>query len=433
MKIHETAVKNRLSLVVEPLLSNAQHGFRPGRSVSTNLLNSSIVVHNAFQKSRQADSFHGDFEAAFDNLWHKRLIEKLARFKIGYKTAKWICEFITLRQNFVKIGNAKSRTYRSPSGVPAGSSLGPLLFAIFIDDITEAVIHAIVLLFADDIKLILEIRVVNGMDNSFMLQHDINSLMRWCENNRLFFNRLKCFIFSAYRDNVHFINTTYTMDGHAIERREEIRDLGVLLDRRFSFGHHIEQITIKCRQLIGCIKRHSNGNFTKETQRILYLAYVRSRLEFASVIWNPYLEIYIDDIESIQKQFVIYLLDSRVNASSYRYSDRCKLVKLQELELRRKIADVIFAFDIYTNRINDVQISSKFERIEYVRDFRTNTLSLLAEPYHINEYQIKQPLTRMIRSINDYKSIVAECTSRDVFKNRITEEIMSPSIVIRRY
>lgn len=74
------------------------------------------------------------------------------------------------------------------------------------------------------------------------------------------------------------------MDQHCIERVEEIRDLGILIDRRFHFGHHIEQMSIKCRQLIGCIKHYSNGNFTLETQRILYVAYVRSRLEFASTI-----------------------------------------------------------------------------------------------------------------------------------------------------
>lgn len=120
------------------------------------------------------------------------------------------------------------------------------------------------------------------------------------------------------------------MGAHVIERVEEIRDLGVLTDKRFHFGNHMETMTIKCRQTVGCIKHFSNGNFTKETQRILYMAYVRSRLEFASTIWNPASQIYKDDIESIQKQFIIYLLESRNNASSYRlapYVDRCKQLR----------------------------------------------------------------------------------------------------------
>lgn len=436
MKIHEIAMKQRLSLIVEPQLSNAQHGFRPGRSVVTNLLNLSMLAHKAFEKANQIDVFYGDFKTAFDTVWLRRLVEKIASFNVGSKTAKWLCEFVTSRKNFVKIGKMKSRVYSSPSGVPAGSTLGPLLFTMFINDIVDVVEFVIILLFADDIKAVLEIREVNGRNNASLLQRDINNLMRWCALNRLFFNISKCVIFSAYRDNARFIDVTYTMNDQSIERRDEIRDLGVLLDRRFTFGHHIEQITIKCRQLVGCIKRYSNGNFTKDTQRILYLAYVRSRLEFASIIWNPYLDIYIEDIESIQKQFVIYLLESRRNAFSFRlspYNERCKLVDLENLELRRKTADAVFAFDIYSGNINDVNITSKFVHINNDYSLRNTTVSLLEEPCHFLEYLINQPIVRLIKSINNYKPIVRICTSREAFKFRIFKEIMNPTIVIRRY
>lgn len=202
--------------------------------------------------------------------------------------------------------------------------------------------RAKVLLFADDIKISLEVYSSNGSNNSSWLQDDINRVMRWCEDNRLFFNQQKCHIFTAIRNDTSFIETQYTLNDYIIERKDDIRDLGVLIDKRFHFGHHIEQLTKKCRQLVGCIKHFSNGNFTKETQRLLFLAYVRSRLEFSSVIWNPQNDIYKDDIESIQNQFVIYLVDSRRNATSYRlspYIERCNLVKLQPLETRRKIAD----------------------------------------------------------------------------------------------
>ena len=282
LKMYEIAIKQQLSLIVEPKLSNSQHGFRPNRSIATNLMNLSILAHNTFEKSRQLDVFYGDFKTAFDTVWLRRLIEKLASYGIGVKTAKWLCEFLIKRTNFVRLDKSNSRVYVSTSGVPAGSVLGPLLFDVFINDIVEAVQYAIVLLFADDIKVVFEVRTVNGANNSSLLQRDINNLMKWCAENRLYFNHSKCAMFSIYRDNARFIDTSYTMNGLVIERKTEIRDLGVLLDRRFAFGPHIEQITTKCRQLIGCIKHYSNGNFTKDTQRILYLAYVRSRLEFAS-------------------------------------------------------------------------------------------------------------------------------------------------------
>ena len=88
LRIFERAVKFKLASIIEPRLSNAQHGFRPQRSITTNLLNLSIAAHKAFDRGSQLDVFYGDFANAFDTVWHRRLIEKLMQFGIGEKTAK---------------------------------------------------------------------------------------------------------------------------------------------------------------------------------------------------------------------------------------------------------------------------------------------------------------------------------------------------------
>ena len=401
MKIHEIAVKRKLSEKIQPLLSNAQHGFRNKRSVVTNLLNLSILAHKAFQYSSQLDVFYGDYKTAFDTVWISKLIGKCARYRIGKQTAKWLCEFLTGRVNFVQIDMVTSRTYKSPSGVPPGSSLGPLLFSIFIDDIVEVVKEAAVLLFADDIKLAM---LIHDYSDTRKMQQDIDNVITWGRNNRLYFNKGKCYIFSAYRSDTNYIKVDYAMGDHIIELVDEIRDLGILIDRRFYFGHHIEQLTIKCRQIIGCIKHYSNGNFTLETLRVLYMAYVRSRLEYASVIWNPISNVYKDDIESIQKQFVIYLLDSRRNATSFRlapYKDRCSQLKLQSLELRRTVADAVLAFDIYVNNIRDELISSNFVRYNGAYELRDTTSNLLILPRFSYNYLTNQPIVRLIKLINE--------------------------------
>lgn len=222
------------------------------------------------------------------------------------------------------------------------------------------------------------------------------------------------------------------MGEHVIERVEEMTDLGVLVDKRFHFGHHIEQVTIKSRQTVGCIKHHSYNKFTLETQRILYIAYVRSRLEFASSIWNPSSNVYKDDIESIQKQFVIHLLDSRRNATSYRlapYDDRCKQVGLQRLEWRRIIADAVLAYDIYMHNINDDMICSKFVRSRSEYNLRRSTLNLLVEPRLNSDYLLNQPIVRLIRLINEFKSVVINSRNRNEFKNKLIEEISKSRFV----
>ena len=424
MKVHEIAVNRKLSERIYPSLSNPQHAFRDKRSVVTNLLNLSILAHKAFERSCQLDVFYGDFRTAFDTVWIRNLMIKFARFGFGKKTAKWTCEFLTGRTNYVQIDEIISRIYESTSGVPPGTSVGPLMFNVYIDDIDKVIVFANILLFADDIKLA---AIIYDHNDTYRLQQDIDNSLKWCEENRLYYNNEKCFIFSAYRNNNSFIEMKYTLGDHTIERVEEMSDLGVLVDKRFYMGHHIEQMTIKSRQMVGCIKHYSNGKFTLETQRLLYIAYVRSRLEFASTIWNPSSNVYKDDIESIQKQFVIYLLDSRRNATSYRlapYIDRCKQVGLQPLETRRTIADAVLAYNIYVRNIKDDLISSKFVRDENeLYAFRDSTLDLLIVPRLTREYLLNQPIVRLIRLINDFKNIVTSSMNRFDFKNRLIAEI----------
>jgi len=425
LKIFELAMKYRLSEIVDPQLSNTQHGFRARRSVTTNLLNLSIFAHNAFKERTQLDVFYGDFKNAFDRVWHRKLIEKLAQFKIGRKSAKWLCEFVVNRFNYVKIDQYKSRSYPSPSGVPAGSVLGPILFTMFINDITRVVDSSKILLLADDIKVAIEIRGTATSNNSRRLQSDIDSIIDWCNDNKLFFNNQKCAIVTISRKNSPII-VNYTMGNHIIERKDEIRDLGVQIDRKLHFGHHIELKTIQARRMIGCIKHFSNGNFTKETQKILYLAHVRPILEFASVIWSPYQEIYINDIESIQKQFIIYLLESRRNATSYRlapYIDRCKLLKIQPLVLRREVADAVFAYDVFKYNINDQFIISKFVRNEYFRENVNN--QLLDVPFYSTDYSREQPIARLIRSINNFRIYVNINETKESFRSNVVKILLS--------
>lgn len=112
----------QLTTIIEPHISNAQHGFRSKRSVTTNLMNLSIKAHEAFQNNNQLDVFYGDFRSAFYTVCHRLLIAKLSRFRIGPKTAKWLYAFIDKIMKYVQIGSAKSRDFQATSGVPAGST-----------------------------------------------------------------------------------------------------------------------------------------------------------------------------------------------------------------------------------------------------------------------------------------------------------------------
>ncbi|XP_037030196.1 uncharacterized protein LOC119070020 [Bradysia coprophila] len=133
MKVQEMAVKCKTGLVVQPRLSDVQHGFRYKRFIVTNLLNLSVLAYDAIERRCQVDLFYGDFKAAFDKVWIRKLIIKFASFGVGKKTTRWIWQYLVGRTNYVQIEIEKSRIFESPSGVPPKSSLGLLAFTVFIE------------------------------------------------------------------------------------------------------------------------------------------------------------------------------------------------------------------------------------------------------------------------------------------------------------
>lgn len=273
-------------------------------------------------------------------------------------SARWILQFLEGRKFYVKIGKFESRIFESRSGVPAGSIIGPICFLVYIDDVGKNLTHSVPLLLADDIKIA---AVIRSHADVHGLQSDINKLLEWCEENKLYFNLEKCAVMTMKRTET-FIEATYRLGDFTIRRVNELRDLGILVDSKMTFAGHIEQVTTRARQSMGYIKRISNGQFGTRTLKILYTSYVRSKLEFGSVVWDPHVEVYSEDIESAQKQFVMYALGDSNRVPPYRlppYDERCAELGLERLSVRRTRTNLMFAYDLFNGRIDDVNLSKR--------------------------------------------------------------------------
>ena len=105
-----------------------------------------------------------NFAKVFDTVSHKRLFVKLHACGIRGTFLSWLLNFISDRTHQTKINSSLSEPKNLLSGVIQGSSIGPIMFVMFINDLVDALkqFGVCVKLFADDVKVY--IRVLNNCD-----------------------------------------------------------------------------------------------------------------------------------------------------------------------------------------------------------------------------------------------------------------------------
>ena len=217
-----------------------QYGFRSGRSCEHALLNAQNLLLESLSKRQVSLLLLIDFSKAFDLVEHKILLNKLEHYGIRGHVLKWLESYLTNRKQFVSINGTESSTQIMEYGVPQGSILGPLLFIIYINDIPEIAQFAKFILYADDANIILTADTIEQINDQLGILSE--NLMRWVNSNGLVLNlkKTKYMIFTQKRNTV--LPQPFNIAGTTIEQKRESRFLGVLMDDKLNWSHHIKSV-----------------------------------------------------------------------------------------------------------------------------------------------------------------------------------------------
>lgn len=134
-------------------------------------------------------------------------------------------------------------SFLTRSSVPQGSHCGPLLFLIMTAFIPSCLINTQANLqsFADDTKFI---SIVNSDEQRKSLQMAIDKLSKWSNENKMELNTTRTYHVTYTQYELPRFATTYYLGAHRIQRREQIKDLGVLFDHQLTFKPHIQSLKI---------------------------------------------------------------------------------------------------------------------------------------------------------------------------------------------
>ena len=272
-------------LVANNLLNPCQSGFRPGDSAISQLLSITQTIHSAFDcdPTLEVRSVFLDISKAFDRVWHDGLLYKLRR--CGGNLFTLLHSFLTNRKQRTVLNGTSSSWGNASAVVPQGSILGPLMFLIYIKDLTDD-LNCIVKLFADDTSLFTIVKDPKTAADD--MNHDLNLIQLWANKWRMSVNpdpRKQAIelIFSTKRDNsdhpmLYFNNLRVTkLDKH--------KHLGFVLDSKLSFLSHINAAISKSRKALGILKLLSKY-LSRETINSLCKLYIRPHLDYGDVIYH---------------------------------------------------------------------------------------------------------------------------------------------------
>lgn len=330
-KLLEHIVLSNINSDLDKILNPNQHGFRRGLSCTTQLVTTVNEIMKLVDDNNIVHAAVLDFSKAFDKVSHRLLIDKLIKSNIEPYMVSWIGAFLSNRLQRVVIEGTASCDLLVSSGVPQGSVLGPTLFLVYINDISDNLKFSSVKLFADDALIF---SPVNTSQDSLNFQEDLALLDQWTTNWKMSFNIDKCQIVIFSRQNHIDPNVMYHLNGQSLTLVNSFKYLGVFITNNFSWDLHIDSIISKASQRLGMV-RHVLFNAPRKVKRVAYLTLCRPILEYASEVWDPHLSRQITSLEAVQRKAIRFISGIRGRQSVTKAGI---FLDIQLLELRRKHA-----------------------------------------------------------------------------------------------
>ena len=239
----------------------------------------------------QVDTFILEVEKDFDTPLHDLLKCKLYGYDIRGKTLKWLDSFLCFRQQRVVANGIKSDLGPVLSGVPQGTVHRPLLFSLYINDITTD-IDSEIRLFADDCVCYREIK---GTEDTVKLQAVINRLGSWARKWGM------SNIMQITKKRIKKINASYNLEETVLDNVENIKYLGTAITNDLKWNIHTSNICTKANRTF-CFLRRNLSACPQDVKESAYKELVRPVLEYGSSVWDSSGILLQKELEKVQKR-----------------------------------------------------------------------------------------------------------------------------------
>jgi ribonuclease HI len=287
------------------VLHENQHAYRKGHSTETALHELISKVENAYHNGQYALSIFLDLSGAFNRASFTALKWAMERAEIAPLVRRWIGNMLVSQRAIASINNCKRET-PVERGTPQGGAGSPRLWNLLVDeiitDLSTKYKAELIQAYADDIALVL-----TGCDPGVLRERAegiLNEIHMWTEEKGLSLNAKKteAIMFTRRRK---WSKRPLVFRGAQIPLRDQVKYLGVILDKNLTWRQHCQWKSKACANAIMACRRAIGPTWGLKPRvtRWIYTAIIRPTLSYAACIWVPALakRTRVDELTKVQR------------------------------------------------------------------------------------------------------------------------------------
>ena len=437
-KVYEKVVFNQLYnyLTINKILSDKQFGFRPNMGTNHALLQILNYVAESFNQNKFVVATLLDLSKAFDLINHKILLHKLKQIGLSDTSINWFRSYLSNRKMYTYVNGILSSSYSTLSrSVPQGSILGPLLFLIFINDLS-LITSLDCFLYADDNTALTsgyDINIVGPFVNS-----ELRKIGEWLRANELSINaaKTKIIIFSNKKKIADFpfhfdqndiactasspdlITPLERISNHSVN--PSVKLLGVYFDEHLTFDTHVDKVCKKMNSALYHINSIKNSLSTKALTK-LYYALIHPHIVYCLSIYGFTSAKNRKRIFLKQKQCLRVISKSKFNAHTEPLFFRLKILPFADLFTQRKLL-LMHSIAHKYSAVEFPHFLTNREASDHRFIFRdTHNFSIPRTSLSMVQ---KMPLIDFPLTWNNIDESLKEITSKNLFKKTLKLELL---------
>ena len=409
IKIYEKLIYTRIYsyLTKNNMIYSKQFGFRSNYSTNHALVSMTEHIRALLDAGDYVCGIFVDLEKAFDTVDHEILCEKLNHYGLRGNVNNLIQSYLSNRKQYVSLNGFNSDIKDIECGVPQGSSLGPLLFLIYINDFRLCLKKSKAGHFADDTFIMYNGKKLKTIET--IVNTELNQVAKWLRLNKLSLNagKTELIFFHSHQHTLSYDGISIKFNGKKLTPVDKIKYLGMYIDKYLNWNFHIQHLSKKLSRANGILSKLRH-NAPIVTCLNVYYAIFYSHLNYSCNLWGLTTEENLKKIEVLQKKCLRIITFSDFNSHTNQLFIDLKLLKVRDLI---KLHQLKFVYEFYKKVIpTDLQNLFKFSS-----DIHTTNMSLISAQKNL----LHIPSIKTVTYCN--KSIKFHCAKlwNDTFKKGI--------------